>query len=347
MGNQQHLNRGRIKCLVWDLDNTLWDGVLLEGDPVRLRKKALSIIHTLDTRGILQSVASRNHFTDAMEKIKAFGLQDYFLYPQIHWDSKVISIRSIAESINIGLDAIAFVDDQPFERDEVRFSLPEVLCIDAANLDQIDTMPEMNPRFITADSKIRRRMILADMHRNKIESDFTGPREEFLSSLDMVLKIFPAREEDLKRAEELTVRTHQLNATGVTYTYDELNKFRQSNRHKLLMARLCDKHGTYGHIGLALVACDSEFWTIKLLLMSCRVMSRGLGSVMLTHIMHCARNSDVRLRAELVPTDRNRIMDITYRFAGFNEVDEIDGRLVFENDLTDVKSFPDYIKVER
>ena len=144
-------------------------------------------------------------------------------------------------------------------------------------------------------------MYLNDMMRNKVEEEFAGPQEAFLASLDMALTIFPAEEEDLQRAEELTVRTNQLNATGYTYSYDELNHFRQSEQHKLLMARLDDKFGSYGHIGLALVECREEVWMIKLLLMSCRVMSRGVGSIMLNYIMNLAQEKNVILQAEFLP----------------------------------------------
>jgi len=332
--------------VVWDLDNTLWDGVLLEDDHVSLRDNMVAIIKTLDNRGILQSVASKNDYTRAMPKLREFGLHEYFLYPQIGWGSKVPFIKAIAQSINIGLDTIAFIDDQPFEREEVRFSLPEVLCIDAADLDQLLDMPEMNPRFITEDSKMRRLMYISDMARNKVEETFTGPKESFLASLNMVLTIFPAKEEDLRRAEELTVRTNQLNTTGYTYSYDELNHFRQSEQYRLLMAQLEDKFGSYGNIGLALVEGKEEVWTIKLLLMSCRVMSRGVGSIMLGHIMKLAKKRNVRLRAEFVPNGRNRMMDITYRFAGLYEIEKLGDLIIFESDLTNIQPFPDYMKVQ-
>lgn len=335
-----------IKCLVWDLDNTLWDGVLVEGDKVTLRDNVLNVIKTLDSRGILQSIASKNDATLALEKLHELGLHDYFLYPQINWNSKASSIETIAKSINIGLDAVAFIDDQPFEREEVSFSLPEVLCIDAAELDLLLDMPEMNPRFITKDSKLRRLMYRNDIVRNQMEEEFVGPKEEFLASLKMVMTIFPATEDDLQRAEELTVRTHQLNATGYTYSYEELNHFRQSEQYQLLMARLEDKYGSYGHIGLALVECQEEVWTIKLLLMSCRVMSRGVGSMMLSHIMNLAKANLVRLQAEFVPTDRNRMMDITYRFGGFKEVKRVGELIIFEHDLTNIPPYPDYVKMQ-
>ena len=126
-----HTIHKTIKCLVWDLDNTLWDGILLEDIDVRLKENAVSTIKTMDERGILQSVASKNDHDLAVRKLTEVGLLEYFIYPQINWNSKVESIRQIARNLNIGTDTIAFIDDQPGELDEVGFSLPEVQCIHA------------------------------------------------------------------------------------------------------------------------------------------------------------------------------------------------------------------------
>jgi len=334
-----------IKCVVWDLDNTLWDGVLLEDDQVSLRTDVVDIIKTLDSRGILNSIASKNEHAAAAKKLEQFGLSAYFLYPQINWNSKAASISEIAKSINVGLDTLAFVDDQAFEREEVGFSLPQVLCIDANNVSTLLDMPEMKPRFITEDSTRRRQMYFSDIARNQAEKEFIGPSEEFLATLEMVFTISSAREEDLRRAEELTVRTHQLNTTGYTYSYEELNEFRQSDTHKLLIAELDDKYGTYGKIGLTLLECHADVWMIKLLLMSCRVMSRGVGTIMINHIMNLAKSAGVRLRAEFVANDRNRMMYITYKFGGFREVEKVDDIVVFENDLSHIQPFPRYVKV--
>ncbi len=334
-----------IKCVVWDLDNTLWHGVLLEDENVDLRENAAELIRTFDSRGILQSIASRNDYDAAMQKLSEYGLQEYFLYPRIGWSSKASYIEKIAGSLNIAVNSFVFIDDQPFEREEVNASFPEVMCIDANDIDRLPDMPEFNPRFITNDSRLRRQLYINDIERNSREEEFTGPKEEFLASLDMKLNIFNAAEEDLHRAEELTVRTNQLNATGYTYSYDELNSFRQSDRHMLLMAKLDDKYGSYGHIGLAMIERSNEVWTIKLLLMSCRVMSRGVGAIMLNYIMQLAKRNNARLRAEFMPNGRNRMMEITYRFAGFENVTEIDGLLVLQNSLENVQSFPDYVEV--
>ena len=134
-----------IKCVVWDLDNTVWDGILLEDAEVQLRPHVVHILKTLDERGILYSIASRNDHDSAMHKLEELGIDEYFLYPQINWGSKAASIAQIAKDINIGLDAIAFVDDQPFEREEVAFSHADVLCVDSALLEDFLDRPRVQP----------------------------------------------------------------------------------------------------------------------------------------------------------------------------------------------------------
>lgn len=342
---QQETKRPAIKCVVWDLDNTLWDGVLLEDEQVSLRPGVLEVIKTLDSRGILHSIASKNDHAAVMQRLEELGLSEYFLYPQINWNSKASSVREIARAINIGIDTLAFVDDQSFEREEVAFSVPEVLCIAAEDIAAMPEMPEMIPRFITEDSRKRRQMYLSDIARDRAEKKFVGPSEEFLTTLDMVFTIALAREEDLKRAEELTVRTHQLNTTGYTYSYEELDAFRQSAAHRLFVASLDDKFGAYGKIGLVLLECGAQIWTVKLLLMSCRVMSRGVGTIMMNHLMNLAKQAGVRLQAEFVPNDRNRMMYVTYKFGGFKEVEKVGDLVIFENDLSRIQPFPLYVNV--
>ena len=332
-----------VKCVVWDLDNTVWDGILLEDPEVRLRPEVPHLLKTLDERGILCSIASRNDPETAFAKLRELGLDEYFLYPQINWNSKAASIAQIAKDLNLALDAFAFVDDQPFEREEVAFSHPGVLCVDSEALDDLLDRPEFNPRFITEDSRLRRRMYQADVARNSEEAEFVGPKEEFLATLGMIFTLAPCREEDLKRAEELTVRTHQLNTTGYTYSYEELDLLRQSPNHELLIASLEDRHGAYGKIGLSLVEKGADVWTVKLLLMSCRVMSKGVGTIMIHHLLRRAKEAGVRLRAEFVSNDRNRQMLITYRFAGFKEVARMGDVAILENDFSALQPPPPYV----
>lgn len=334
-----------VKCVVWDLDNTIWDGVLLEDSEVQLKEGITEIITTLDSRGILQSIASKNDHQQAMAKLAELGLQEYFLYPQINWNSKSSSIEAIANLINIGLGSIAFIDDQPFELEEVNFSFPQILTINSLDIGNLIDLAEFNPRFITDDSRLRRHMYISDSLRNKAEEQFVGAKEEFLATLNMKLTIAAAKEEDLKRAEELTVRTHQLNTTGYTYSYEELDFFRQSPDHLLLITSLEDKYGSYGKIGLSLVECHPSNWTMKLLLMSCRVMSRGVGTILLNHLRNQAKRAQKRLRAEFLPNERNRMMYVTYKFGGFKEVDKHGEIVILEDELPNLLPFPEYVEV--
>jgi FkbH-like protein len=224
--------------------------------------------------------------------------------------------------------------------------VPQVRVVDAADLSAFLDIPEMNPEFITDDSRKRRQMYRSDIERAEAEQEFVGPTEEFLATLDMRFTLAPCTEDDLQRAEELTVRTNQLNTTGYTYGYDELNAFRTSPDHLLLVAGLDDKYGSYGKIGLALVEKAPEFWTIKLLLMSCRVMSRGVGTIMMSHIMSEAKNAGAKLRAEFKPNGRNRMMYVTYKFGGFKEIGTEGDLTIFEHGLETVQPFPEYVDVK-
>ncbi|AKT41193.1 HAD-IIIC family phosphatase [Chondromyces crocatus] len=335
-----------IKCVVWDLDNTLWNGILLEGDRLELREDAVEIIKVLDERGILHSIASRNDPERALEQLKAFGLQDYFLHPQIGWNAKSSSVKRIAAEINIGLDALAFIDDQPFEREEVNFSLPDVLCLDVADLARVPAMPEFNPRFVTSDARLRREMYQRDVDRKVAREQFVGTEEDFLASLGMVFTLGPAKKDDLMRVEELTLRTNQLNSTGYTFSYEELDRLRCSPDHKLLIAGLTDRFGSYGKIGLAVLECAEGVWAIKLLLMSCRVISRGVGTIMLNHIMRLAQGAGVRLVAEFIATERNRMMYITYKFAGFKGAGTREGVELLECELSRAQPLPAYVQLQ-
>jgi len=333
----------KIKCVVWDLDNTLWDGVLLEDKKVILRQGIRDIIESLDNRGILQSISSKNDYDIARNKLIEFDLWEYFIYPQISWDVKSESVKTIAESINIGLDTIAFVDDQEFELEEVKFSHPQVLCINAVNINNILDMEVMKPNYITRDSKNRRKMYKDDISRNSAQKNFIGNKEEFLRTLKMQFMIHNAREEDLQRMEELTVRTHQMNSTGYIYSYDELKQFISDENYELVVVQLDDIYGSYGKIGLAMVEKLGKYWELKLLLMSCRVMSKGVGNVLLNHLINKARKNGAILRAQFIPTNTNRIMYITYKFNGFHEVDTRGEVILLEADMSYERKMPDYI----
>ncbi len=340
-------HKSEVKCVVWDLDRTMWDGVLLESDELALKPGIADIIKELDQRGILQSIASKNNHDHAMGMLEKFGIKEYFLYPQISWNAKSSSLSQIQKSLNIGMDTIVFIDDDQFELHEVASAHPQVQCLQCDEYLNILTIPRFNPRFITEDSLKRRQMYLDDITRNDLESNYVGPKEEFLSSLGMKLIISEAQEYDLKRAEELTVRTNQLNATGKTYDYDELKYFMNSPSHKLFVCELQDTFGSYGKIGLSLVNCEPDHNHLLLLLMSCRVMSRGIGTVLLSYIMQVTKKEGKKtLLADFRKTGRNEMMYVTYRFANFEEISKSeDDILLLKNDLSYIQAFPKYIEI--
>ncbi|KAA3607729.1 MAG: HAD-IIIC family phosphatase [Candidatus Scalindua sp. AMX11] len=336
----------KIKCIVWDLDNTLWDGTLLEGDDVKLKTGVSEVIKTLDQRGILHSIASKGNYNDAMLKLSEFQLDDLFLFPEIGWDSKSQSIAKIQKNLNIGMDTLIFIDDLSFELDEVKSVHPQVTCIKASQYLNLPSHHLLNPKFITRDSSRRRLTYIEDQKRREEERDFKGPRKEFLASLDIHIQISEAKDDDLKRAEELTVRTNQLNATGKTYSYDELKLLMDSKNHKLLICEMNDKYGAYGKIGLSVVEIFKDYFYIRLLLVSCRVMSIGVGTVLLSYVMHEAKKFGKRVKADFRHTGRNRMMYITFKFANFKEilVDE-SGTIVLEKDLSSIQEYPSYINL--
>jgi FkbH-like protein len=345
-GDQELTRRGRVKCVVWDLDGTLWDGVLAEGTAGAIHGPVVEAIRELDEQGVLHSIASKNDHEPAMLRLEEAGIAEYFLYPQITWNPKSSSIEHIATALNIGVDALAFVDDQPYVLAEVRHAHPGVLCVPAAEIVEAVRRPAFRPRFVTSESRERRRMYMSGAERDRAEHDFVGTSEEFLATLAMKMRIDPAGEEDLQRAEELTVRTNQLNSTGRTFEYDELDALRASPDHLLLVATLEDRFGSYGKIGLAVVEKGRPCWRLCLLLMSCRVVSRGVGTILLNHVMRLARDDGAELAADFVHTGRNRKMYVTYMFAGFRVVEQAGDSVVLRSSLEHVQPPPGYVELE-
>lgn len=333
-------------CCVGPRRHTLAGNSFRPHDDVVLEPRVLETVRTLDERGILQSIASKNNHDDAFRKLGELGIAEYFLYPQINWNSKSSSITELQTKLNIGLDTFVFVDDQEFERDEVAFVHPDVETVDAADLLLLPSLPRLSPAHVTEDARRRRLMYQQDEQRDRSELAFQGPRDEFLGSLGMVLTISRAGGDDLLRLEELTHRTSQLNSTGIHYSYDELEKLIPDPDHDLWVCELSDRYGSYGKIGMALVEKSGDRWTIALLLMSCRTVSKGVGTVLLQFLVKEAAARRVRLLARFRRTDRNRQMLLTYRLANFHVVSKDGADHLFENDLAIVRDYPDHVKVD-
>jgi methoxymalonate biosynthesis protein len=308
-----------IKCLVWDLDETLWQGTLLEGDDVKLSPDVLKTVRGLDERGVLQSVASRNDHDLAWSRLEELGVAELLVVPRIGWGRKSDSVRAIADELGFAHSAMGFVDDQPSDRAEVAFHLPEVRCYAAEQAPVLLGLPELSPAVVTQDARSRRRMYRAGFQRKAARQEFTGADDEFLRSLAMTMRISKAEERDLYRLEELTLRTSQMNATGVHYSDRALRALLADPGHEVLIVTLDDRFGPHGAVGVALLEKHPATWHLKLLATSCRVVPFGAGSVLLRWLVDQAVTAGVHLVADFRRTDRNRIMEIAYRFAGFSE----------------------------
>jgi methoxymalonate biosynthesis protein len=308
-----------VKCLVWDLDNTLWKGVLLEDGEVHLREEIRRVIVGLDERGILQAVASRNDHDHAWEWVEKLGIAEYIVLPQIGWGSKSAAVKAVAEKLQFALSAVAFIDDTEMERAEVAHHLPEVRCYPAEMAERLLELPEFTPATVTADSRERRRMYRAGFARETARSEFAGADEEFLRSAELEMRIHRADEADLARVEELTLRTSQMNSTGVHYSDETLRALLSDVDHELLVVSMTDRFGPHGAVGIVLLEKRPTVWHLKLLATSCRVVAFGAGTVLLNWLTDQAASAGVNLVADFRRTDRNRMMEVAYRFAGFTD----------------------------
>jgi FkbH-like protein len=295
-----------VKCVVWDLDNTLWDGVLIEDglDGIRLRAGVVGTIRRLDRRGILQSVASKNDHDNAMAALEHFGLSEYFLHPQISWGPKSAAIAVIADALNIGIDTFAFVDDQEFERAEVRSRHPEVLVLEELS----DHTLESAPRFqveVTSEAASRRRMYVEEEERAAAaEALAPDSYEDFLRSCEMRIEISHLDPESTQRAYELAQRTNQLNIWTTRYTLSQIQDLVDggSNRRAFTI-RAADRFGSYGIVGLCVF--EPEEALVLDLMMSCRIQGKLVGETFLAWLAASFSTPDRPLRARYQSTARN------------------------------------------
>ncbi len=279
----------KVKCLVWDLDNTLWGGTLIETDDTKtltLRPGVLDTIKELDARGIIQSIASKNDFEPAMAVLKHLGIDEYFLYPQINWNPKSDSMEQIAKSLNIGIDSLAFIDDTPFERNQVNSVWSQIRTYDANDVSSILENDEFNVT-ITEESKKRRLMYRAEEQRQILQESNNTDITEFLKQCKLCIDIFePVTPEAKLRCYELVVRTNQLNMTGVKYSTDEFDKVISRMNHKNFAFSCSDNFGEYGIVGYGQYRIENQTLVLTEFAMSCRVAGKFVESALFAHLLN-------------------------------------------------------------
>ena len=336
------------KCVVWDLDNTLWDGVCLEG-AVRLRPEAADTLAALDRRGILHSVASRGESDLALAQLRTFALDEYFLVPKINWLPKHTNILAIGRELDIPLDAMAFVDDEPFELEQVAAMLPGVMPLHAGEVGTLTALPEFTPSSTTPEARARRQFYRAESVRRSEERRYAS-RAEFLHACDMRLILRPMDARDVPRVVELMTRTHQLNTTGLLYSPDEVRSLAKppGPDHVVTLADLTDRFGDYGTIGVAIARMTATTWTLTYLALSCRVLGRGIERAFLAALLRDAAQRGYRSAQALFRnTGRNRQMRVLYHVAGFRADDtgESEEATVFRMSLDGAPAGPDWVAV--
>lgn len=262
----------KIKCVAWDLDNTLWDGVLIEGN-VFLNHNFVNIMHELDNRGIINSIVSKNNKEDAIKKLNDYGLIDLIVMPQINWNPKSFNISTLAKQMNIGIDTICFIDDNPFELSEVSATHPEVLCINAADANNILSLDCFNVP-ISEESK-KRRLTYKMKEKEQVELEkWEGNIYDFLKTCDIKVVIDKPKENEIDRCYELIQRTNQLNSSGRRLSIDEIKEYINSKNHACFVIRCSDKFGDYGIVGFSIFNKIESIITDFVI--SCRVANKTI-----------------------------------------------------------------------
>lgn len=309
----------KIKCLVWDLDNTLWQGTLIEDGEEKLvvNNDAINLIKELDRRGILNAIASKNYKEDAMAVLERFEIAEYFLAPQINWQPKSEAITVIASELNIGIDSLAFVDDQPFERSEVAGSHPQVTVFDEKMIPFIASLPAFDVP-VTEESGRRREMYRQQLARNIAFSSSaaasSGDYDGFLRDCDIKMELQPLTTDTLQRAHELAQRTNQMNFSGNRYSTAELQETMDDDNKRVISIRVSDRFGSYGIVGLCIL--DLENNRVIDLMFSCRIQAKKVDEAFLCWLVSKYGN-DLSIR--YVATERNKRAATVFESIGFEK----------------------------
>ncbi len=315
------------KCIVLDLDNTLWGGIVGEDgfEGIKLGNGPVGkafvefqyLLLALHKRGIILAINSKNNPEDALRVIKEHPdmilKEEYFACMRINWNDKITNMLEIGNELNIGLDSIVFFDDDPVNREYMRVNLPQVLTVempqDASEYAQtLMSMNDFHVLKITDEDTSRGKMYLQDKQRKEFESAATN-LEDFLKQLDIKLKIKEANDFTIPRISQLTLKTNQFNLTTKRYQEEDIRKF-VANQDGYLVGcgQVEDKFGDNGITGVFIVKKENKTeWLIDTFLLSCRIMGRGIEDGILGHILQMAKNEGVgKVRGEFIPTKKNK-----------------------------------------
>ena len=358
--NMRAATTSPLKCLVLDLDNVLWGGIVGEdgidgiqlggGYPGNAFKEFQRTLKIFSRRGIILAISSKNNFDDAMDIFNnhedcVLGLDD-FAAVRICWDDKATSIRSIANELNIGLDSIAFFDDSAFERDWVRTELSEVHVIEVPNdpaqyeaiLHDCEIFDQLGISF---EDRARNDTYKANRRRQELKSE-VGNEQDFLRTLSLQACVDEITEETMGRVCQLIVKTNQFNLTLRRHSVGDLEKILSGGGIGLWM-RLRDRFGDYGLIGVAVAnPGQGGVWNIDTFLMSCRALGRRAEYVLLNRILNkCLTSGADAVYGQFVEGRRNGQVASFYQDAGFAS---IGNSWIWRRGMPEVR-IPEFIEV--
>ena len=321
----------KVKCVVWDLDNTLWDGILIETDDpdsLKLRPGVLNTIEELDKHGFIQSIASKNDHDAAWAVIERLGISEYFLYPEIHWNAKSASLEQIAKDLNIGIESLALIDDSPFERNQVKSFLPAVRVYDETEITKLLDKPEFDV-LVTNESRGRRLMYKAEEKRNKLlHSSDNLSTVEFLRKCNLKIELFePAAEDELLRSYELVVRTNQLNLSGIKYDEKQFEEVLHRPDHTSFAFTCSDDFGSYGIVCFGQYKIEDSKLVFTEFAMSCRIAGKYVESALFSALLEKENCEEGVFR--VIKTKKNVLLRNTLTGIGFKTALETDDRVTF------------------
>lgn len=361
-----HPLTGKIaKAVAVDLDNTLWGGVIGEdgmsgiklgneypGAGFRDLQRALLDLHR---RGILLAICSKNNPDDAMEVLQSHpGMlltPAHFACMKINWTDKAQNLREIAQELNIGVDSLAFLDDNPIERQQVRSALPEVCVIDLPNDSMqfarvVREAPVFERLVLSSEDKQRGEMYRAQQEREQLQHSVTS-REDFFRFLEQEAEIARVTKTTLPRVAQLTHKTNQFNLTTRRYTEQQISEMTASNGQECFSIRVKDRFGDNGLVGVALTRVQGEACEIDTFLLSCRVIGRTVETAFLSFLAENARKHGVRkLQGWFFPTKKNAPARDFYKGHGFVPVEQTEAGTLWSLDLAEQPlPCPEWVKL--
>ena len=314
------------KCIVVDLDNTLWGGIVGEDgfDGIRLGPQPpgnafiefQKYLKALSQRGILLAINSKNNFDDAIQVIREHPSmilkENDFSCMKINWNNKASNMLEISEELNIGLDSFVFFDDDPVNRELIKENMPEITTPDLPHdpslySEVIQSLHDFSTFQITSEDTKRGQMYLEQKQRS-VSQNSSSNISEFLKTLDLEIEIKKTNTFTIPRISQLTLKTNQFNLTTKRYQEDQIQKFSQDHNILINCVQIKDKFGDNGIAGVFIVKkTNSDEWFLDTFLLSCRVMGREAEKVMLYFIIKQAKKNNVkRLKAKFIPTLKNK-----------------------------------------